>query len=128
MREICKLKSMPAPKFRYQSMIKAGPFYYTAGMIGLDEQGALIQGGVQAQAEKILKDLGNALEELGLTKEHLLSAKIYMADMAEFAEVNKVWEIFFPLGQEEPPVRTSIGVAALPLNARVEMEFVLYRP
>lgn len=97
-------------------------------MIGLGADGSLVQGGIKAEAEKILSDLGSALEELGMTREHLLSAKIYMADMKEFPEVNQAWEAFFPLNQEEPPVRTSIGVAGLPLAARVEMEFVLYRP
>ena len=126
MREICQVKSLPKPKFRYNSLIRAGDFYYTAGMIGLDTSGNLAPGGVKAETRAILKSLMGSLEELGMTLDNLVSARIYSVDFNEFPEINREWEAVFEEGIE-PPVRTSIGVAALPLGARVEMEFVLYR-
>ncbi|MCB9229996.1 MAG: RidA family protein [Deltaproteobacteria bacterium] len=128
MREICKLKSMPAAQYRYSSLIKAGPFYYTAGMIALDREGKLTEGGAFAQASVILETLLRVLSELEMDKSHLISARIYVTDMKEFPDVNRAWEEFFPESGAEPPVRTSIAAAALPLSARVEMEFILFKP
>ncbi len=51
----------------------------------------------------------------------LLVARIYCSDFADFAEINRAWEAFFE--GVEPPARTTVGVNALPLDAKVEMEF-----
>ena len=128
MREILSSPNLPAPQFRYSAFIKAGPFYYTAGMIALDmKTQKMLNGSFEEESKRILENLVGALPDFDLSLENLITAKIYTTDLGEFAQINKVWEEYFP-GGITPPTRTSIGVASLPLDAKVEMEFVLYKP
>ncbi|OGT82827.1 MAG: enamine deaminase RidA [Gammaproteobacteria bacterium RIFCSPLOWO2_02_FULL_61_13] len=120
-------KNLPAPRFRYSPLVKAGPIYKTAGMIALDkDSGQLETGGVGAETTKILANLLGALPDFGLTLGDLVSANIYTTRMDQFAEVNRAWEAVFTQ-DIRPPARTSVGVSALPLGASVEIEFMFYR-
>ena len=120
-------KNLPAPRFRYSPLVKAGPIYKTAGMIALDkDSGQLETGGVGAETTKILANLLGALPDFGLTLGDLVSANIYTTRMDQFAEVTRAWEAVFPQ-DTRPPARTSVGVSALPLGASVEIEFMFYR-
>lgn len=119
--------NLPAPRFRYSPLIKAGPFYQTAGMIALDkDSGELESGGVGAETSKILKNLLQALPDFGLTLEDLVSAKIHTTQFNHFPDINKAWEEIFT-DDMRPPARSAVGVTALPLNANVEMSFVFYK-
>ena len=127
MRELLQSKFLPQPKYKYSSFIKAGPFYYSAGMIALDPKtGILVSGGPEHETDQILRTLSQALGDFELSFSHLVSAKIYTTKFDQFGLINKVWEKYFD-ADSVPPVRTSIGVAALPLSATVEMEFVFYK-
>ena len=119
--------NLPAPRFRYSPLVKAGPFYKTAGMIALDkDSGKLEEGGVEKETAKILNNLLNALPDFNLTLDDMLSASIYTTDFDSFPDINKAWEAVFPESQR-PPARTAMGVTALPLNAKVEIEFMFYK-
>jgi len=120
--------NLPAPRFRYSALVKAGPFYKTAGMVALDkDSGELEAGGTGAETTKILDNLLSALPDFDLTLADLMSATIYATDFAEFPAINAAWERVFT-DDVQPPARSAIGVAALPLGARVEMEFIFYKP
>ena len=121
-------KNLPAPKFRYSPLVKAGPFYRTAGMIALDiHSGVLEAGGAGAETAKILENLVRALPDFDLSLTDLASARIYTTDFAAFPAINAAWEEVFT-AEVEPPARSAIGVVALPLGASVEMEFDFYKP
>lgn len=125
-REILKSPKLYTPKFRYSPCVKAGPFYAVSGLVALDPaSGQLVPGGVYAEARQILHLLQLGLPDWGLALEHLVAARIFTTRMDQFADINRAWEEVF--ASVEPPARTSIGVAALPLGATVEMEFQLYR-
>jgi 2-iminobutanoate/2-iminopropanoate deaminase len=128
MRELIFPKSLPAPRFRYTPCVKTGPFYQMAGMIALDpkDNSKLVAGGAEGETRRILQNLKLAAGDLGLQLTDLVSATIYTTKFQEFPQINKVWEEFFD-DRTPPPARTSIGVAALPLNAAVEMEFRFYK-
>lgn len=127
MRELITFKSTPAPRFRYTPCVRTGPFYEFSGMVGLAGDGRLAVGGVEAETRQILRNLIAAAKELDLTLEHLASVNIFTTRFEEFPLINKVWEEFFTVDMP-PPARTSVGVAALPLGAAVEMAFRFYRP
>jgi len=127
MREILSAKALPKPKFRYSPCVKAGPFYQMAGMIALDPVTAkLAEGGPWHETTVILNNLKGALAEWGLSLEDLVSATIYTTRFDDFPLINQAWEEVFHAGVT-PPARTSIGVAALPLGATVEIEFRAYK-
>lgn len=114
--------TLPAPHFAYSPVVKAGGFIHVSGLVGLDPfSGGLVVGGMAAEVRQILQNLSGLCEELGVALEQLMLARIYCADFARFGVVNEVWEEFFR--ERTPPARTSVGVAALPLGALVEMEF-----
>ena len=120
-------KNLPAPRFRYSSLVKAGPFYKTAGMIALDTvTGQLEPGGSGPQTAKILANLVSALPDFGLTLSELVSAHIFTTEFDNFTAINAAWEAVFA-ADGHLPARTSIGVNALPLGATVEMEFTFYK-
>jgi 2-iminobutanoate/2-iminopropanoate deaminase len=117
-------RTLPAPRFRYSPVLRAGPFVFVSGMVALDAQtGALVDGGTYAQTERILGNLGRLIEEMGWTREHVVLARIFCTDFSAFADVNRAWEAFFD--GVVPPARTSVGVSALPLGALIEIEFQL---
>ena len=119
--------NLPAPRFRYSPLVKAGPFYQSAGMIALNPQtGALEPGGVGPETARILANLLQALPDFGLTLDDLVNATIYTTCMDEFPAINAAWEAVFTPGQR-PPARTSVGVSVLPLGAGVEITFAFYR-
>jgi 2-iminobutanoate/2-iminopropanoate deaminase len=127
MRQILTSSNLPAPKFRYSPLVKAGPFYQTAGMIALDvPSGTLVPGGAGAETRQILANLRRALPDFGLALEHMIAAVIYTTDFARFPDINRAWEEVFT-SDVAPPARTAVGVSALPLNASVEMEFRFYK-
>lgn len=126
MRELINFKSTPAPRFRYTPCVKTGPFFEFSGMIGLGMDGKLAGGGVEAETRQILKNMVAAAREIDLNLQHLTSVNIFTTRFEEFPTINKVWEEFFT-PDVPPPARTSVGVAALPLGATVEMAFRFYR-
>ena len=118
---------LPTPRFRYTPVVQAGPWIVFSGMIALDAATGLLEpGGPGCETAKILANLSAAMIDLGLTFEHLASARIYTTRFAEFADINAQWEAWLA-ATARSPARTSVGVAALPLGASVEIEFAFYR-
>ena len=117
------------PAFKYSHLVQAGPHYYFSGLLAQDrESGALIGTTAGVQAAKILENIQVLMQEFGLGFEHLAIARIFTTQMERFGEINAAWENVFNSISAAPPARTSLGVAALPLNALVEIEFTFYKP
>jgi 2-iminobutanoate/2-iminopropanoate deaminase len=125
--EALSSSNLPAPRFRYSPLIKAGPFYKTAGMIALDkDSGALEEGGAGAETARILANLVQALPDFDISLAELVSATIYTTQFENFADINQAWEQVFT-EDIRAPARTALGVSALPLQATVEIEFMFYK-
>lgn len=128
MRQAYLSKKLSKPAFKYSHVVKAGPTYYFSGMLAQDrESGALVGNSVGEQADKILENVQVLMKEFNLKFDHLAIARIYTTDMARFADINVAWEKVFNNIKAAPPARTSLGVAALPLNALVEIEFTFHK-
>ena len=83
----------PAPRFRYTPCLRAGTLGFVSGMVGLDPaSGALVEGGVAAQTQRIFDNLRLALPDYGFTLAQLCIARVYLAPMDGFAAFNTVWE------------------------------------
>jgi 2-iminobutanoate/2-iminopropanoate deaminase len=116
------------PAFRYSHLVNAGPHWYLSGLLAQDRKtGALVGKTVGEQSACILENLQVLMEEFNLGFGDLAMARIFTTEMQNFSQINAAWEALFDRVDEPPPARTSIGVAALPLNALVEMEFTFYR-
>ena len=111
----------------YTPGVGVGDTVYLSGQIGLDPvSGQMVEGGTEAQARRVMENLGAVLKEAGLSFGHVVKATVFMTDLAEFAKVNEIYGSYFPAGGV-PPVRSTVQVAALPRGARIEIDFVAVR-
>jgi len=95
---------------------------FTAGQIAIDpSRGRLIEGDVAVQTRQVLTNLAAALEAAGSSLSHVIKTTVFLQDIHDFAAMNAVYAEFFPA---EPPARSAVQVAALPLGALVEIEAV----
>jgi 2-iminobutanoate/2-iminopropanoate deaminase len=109
----------------YSQGIAVGGFVFCSGQLGLDPtSGELVEGGVEAQAERALKNLNAVLDAAGLTLADVVKTTLFLADMADFAAVNAIYARFMP---DPPPARSTFAVAALPKGGRIEIEAIAYR-
>jgi 2-iminobutanoate/2-iminopropanoate deaminase len=112
----------PAAIGPYSQAIAASGLVFCAGQVGLDPvSGELVDGGVEAQAERALRNLAAVLDAAGCSFADVVKTTIFLADIADFAAVNAVYGRFMP---DPPPARSTFAVAALPRGARVEIEAV----
>jgi 2-iminobutanoate/2-iminopropanoate deaminase len=105
----------------YSQAVAAGPFVFVAGQIPLDKHGELVQGDIVVQTAQVLENLKAVLAAAGLTLEHVVKTTVFLADLADFAEMNRVYGEFF---LKEAPARSTIQVAGLPKGAAVEIEAI----
>ena len=112
----------PAAVGPYSQAVVVGNLVYTAGQIALvPATGKMLDGDVAAQAEQVLKNLTPVLTAAGSSLDNVVKTTVFLNDMKDFATVNGVYAQFF--GQN-PPARSAVQVAALPLGALVEIEAV----
>jgi 2-iminobutanoate/2-iminopropanoate deaminase len=127
MPQAIKTPSLAAPRMRYSQVVKAGPHYYCSGMVALDSKTGQLQGNSPGEETAvILANLHLLMDDLGLCLDDLVQARIFTTRFDCFAEINQAWEQLF-VPERVPPARTSVGVAALPLGASVEIEFIFYK-
>jgi 2-iminobutanoate/2-iminopropanoate deaminase len=106
-----------APGSPFSNGILVGRTLYVAGQEGLDN-GKLRPGGIGPETQAALENIKKVVETAGLQMADVVSVNVYIADLADFAEMNKVYKTFFP---EPRPVRATVQVAALVNNARIEI-------
>jgi 2-iminobutanoate/2-iminopropanoate deaminase len=95
---------------------------FCSGQVALDpETGVLLDGDVAAQTRRALDNLGAVLAAAGASFADVVRTTIFLADMNDFAAVNAVYGERFP---SEPPARSTVQVARLPRDARVEIDAI----
>jgi 2-iminobutanoate/2-iminopropanoate deaminase len=114
----------PAAIGPYTQAIAVDGFVFCSGQLGLDPTTGELADGVEAQAERALKNLAAVLDAAGLAMADVVKTTIFLVDMADFAAVNEVYARHLP---DPPPARSTVAVAALPKGGRVEIEAVAHR-
>lgn len=106
----------------YSQAVRAGPWLFTAGQIGLDpETGEMVGPDVESQARRVMENLSAVLAGAGGSLDDVVKTTIFLADMDDFAAVNEIYGSYF----EPPyPARSTVAAARLPKDARVEIEVV----
>jgi 2-iminobutanoate/2-iminopropanoate deaminase len=122
-RETIHAAEAPAAIGPYSHAVRYGELLFCSGQIPLDPvSGELVAGGVSAQARRCLENLQAVARAANTTLASALRITIYMVDLGAFAEVNEVCGEFFPA---DPPARATVGVAALPRGAAVEIDAII---
>jgi 2-iminobutanoate/2-iminopropanoate deaminase len=112
----------PAAVGPYSQAVRAASFVFTAGQLGLVPGTKDFAGpDIEAQTRQALENLKAVLEAGGSCLEHVVKTTVFLADMGEFARMNVVYAEFF---SENPPARSAVQAAALPLGGQVEIEAV----
>ncbi len=112
------------PKAPYSPVVRSGDHVYTAGQVGFDSTGDLVEGGVAEQTRQTLANLEACLAAAGCTLDDVQKVNVFLVDLAEFGEFNEVYRAAFT---EPYPARTTVQ-AGLPTPLRVEIEAVARVP
>jgi 2-iminobutanoate/2-iminopropanoate deaminase len=124
MRMIDPIATDRAPKAigPYSQAIRANGFVFLSGQIALDPNTQrVIEGGVAQQTEQVLENLKAVVEAAGSSLHHVVKTTVFLADMNDFAAMNEIYSRYFI---RNPPARSTVEVARLPRDARVEIDLI----
>lgn len=106
----------------YSQGVRSGHLVFCSGQIPLDPlNGQLVEGGIEAQTVRVLDNLAAVLAAADLKLGNVVKTTVFLVSMADFPAMNEVYAGYFV---DDPPARSTIGVAALPKGARVEIEAI----
>jgi len=105
----------------YNHAVRVGDLLFCAGQIPIDprEPNASIAGDIKDQTARVLENVRLILEDQGLTFDQVVKSTVFMTDLGEFAAMNEVYAGYFT---RDHPARSTVQVAALPRNSRIEIE------
>ena len=110
----------------YSPAIRAGNLLFLSGQIAFDPAtGVLVDGDVRIQTEQVMRNIGALLKAAGAGFQHVVRTTVFLADMNEFAAMNECYAKFVP---DPPPARSTVQVARLPRDARVEIDAIAVFP
>jgi 2-iminobutanoate/2-iminopropanoate deaminase len=110
------------PNGIFSPAIITGDLVYTSGQIGVDSKtGQIVEGGIEAQTEQVFRNLEAVLTAAGSSIEHVVKATVFLADMNDYNTMNELYKKHF---KGDPPARSTVQVARLPRDAKIEIEVV----
>jgi 2-iminobutanoate/2-iminopropanoate deaminase len=110
------------PNGIFSPAIVTGDLVFTSGQIGVDPKtGQIVEGGIEAQTEQVFRNLAAVLEASGSSVDHMVKATVFLADMNDYNVMNELYRKHF---KGDPPARSTVQVAKLPRDARIEIEAV----
>jgi len=121
-REAVSAPNAAKPIGPYSPGLRAGNLLFVSGQVGFDPStGALVDGGITAQTDQVMRNIGALLKAAGADFTHVVRTTVFLADINEFAAMNDVYGRYVV---DPPPARSTVQVAALPRNARVEIDVI----
>lgn len=115
-------KDAPAAIGPYSQAMVANNFVFGSGQIALDpETNTLVEGDIKVQTVRVIKNIQAVLREAGLDLSRIVRTTVYLADMADFAEMNQVYSAMFG---DHRPARVTVEVSKLPKDALVEIDYI----
>ena len=121
-RQIVQTDNAPGAVGPYSQGTRTDQMVFTAGQLPLDPTtGKIVEGDIQDQTRQSLKNLQAVLEAAGAGLDSVMKTTVFLQDMGEFKLMNEIYAEFFP---DNPPARSAVEIAALPLGARVEVEAI----
>jgi 2-iminobutanoate/2-iminopropanoate deaminase len=127
MKQVVRTENAPAPIGPYnQGIISEGRLLFTAGQVGIEPRtGQLVDGDVGVQARQVLENLKAVLAAAGANMNDVVKTTVFLKDMDDFTVMNEVYAEYF---SDAPPARSTVAVARLPRDAKVEIEVVAVLP
>lgn len=122
MKTVIRTPEAPAAIGTYSQAVRAGNTVYLSGQIGFDPATMQLVDGIDAQIDRVFRNLEAIARAAGLGLEHTVRMTVYLTDLAHFAKVNEIMAKYL---KEPYPARAAIGVASLPRGALVEIDAIL---
>jgi 2-iminobutanoate/2-iminopropanoate deaminase len=123
-RQAISTSNAPAALAAYSQAIRSGDMVFCAGQLGIDPTTGELAEGIEAQAERVLKNLAAVLDAAGMSFDDVVKTTCFLADINDFNAFNGVYIRFMP---DPPPARSTFQVGALPRGALVEIEAIARR-
>lgn len=124
MKKAVTTTSAPSAIGPYSQGVAAGGFVFVSGQLPLDPAtGQFVEGGIEGQTARALQNIKGILEASGGSLGSVVKTTVFLADMNDFAAMNKVYGSFF---DSVPPARSAFQVARLPKDARIEIEAIAF--
>ena len=125
-KKILDTPNAPQAVGTYSQVVEINNLIFTSGQIGLDPlTGKIVEGGMIAQTEQILKNISLILTDIGLDKKNIIKLTVFLIDLEQFSIINSSFQSFF--NETVFPARSTVEVSRLPLDALVEIECVAHR-
>ena len=125
-RETVTADGAPKAAGPYSHAVKSNGLIFLSGQVHLDPAtGELVKGSPGDLARRCLDNLTIVAEAAGATLQDAVRIAVYVTDVSQFGQMNEAYQSYF---QSDPPARTTIGVAALPMGAEVEMDAIIALP
>ena len=116
----------PKPAGPYSHAVRSAGLLFCSGQVPIDPStGSLVEGSIGEQARQCLENLTTVCAAAGVKLSDAVRMAIYVTDISTFAQVNEAYGAYF---DADPPARTTIGVAALPGGAEIEMDAIVALP
>ena len=114
-------ESLAPLRLPFSEAVRVGSMLYLSGAIGIDETGRLAPGGIEAETTQALANVRSVLERHGSSMDRVIKCTVMLADMGEWAAMNRVYVEQFP---KNLPARSAFGVDGLAMDGRIEIECV----
>ncbi len=122
MRQVISSNSAPKAIGPYSQAVRAAGLLFLSGQTPLDPAtGAMVEGDIARQTERVLENLKGVLEAAGSSLERVVKTTVFLKDMSDFAAMNDVYGRYFA---NDPPARSTVEAARLPRDARVEIDLI----
>lgn len=121
MKKVISTTKAPAAIGPYSQALLVGDTLYASGQLGIDPATGAFPEGITAQTEQSFRNIHAILEEAGMTIDHVVKTTCFLADMADFAAMNAIYERQFTGAF---PARSAVAVKTLPKNGLVEIEII----
>ena len=126
MREAIAVPGAPRAIGPYSPVIRAGNLLFISGQIPFNaETGTVVTGDIAAQTDQVMRNLGTLLKAAGAGFEHVVRTTVFLMDMNDFAAMNDSYAKFVT---DPPPARSTVQVARLPRDARIEIDAIAVIP
>ncbi len=115
------LSSESMKGYPFSEAVRVGNMLYLSGQLGMDHSGKIVPGGISEETRQTMENIKSALKRHGSSLDQVVKVTVMLANMDEWAEMNKVYVNFFP---KHFPARSAFGATGLALGARVEIDCI----
>ncbi len=128
MKEIIATPDAPPALGPYSQAVKINDMIFVSGQLPIDPRsGQIVGADIRAQADRVLQNIQAILMEGEASLKDVVKVTVFLADIADFDEMNKIYGVFFPFHETStalPPARSTVEVSKLPRGARIEIDVI----